>query len=120
MKGFLDLLGGATDALPQIHVRQNERLFEQGETGSSMYIVLEGRLQALVRRDEGDEIPVAEILPGDPVGELQFFTGGKRTASVVALVDATLIQLAPDNITRLADTTTLPFMMNWNDLFFVD
>ena len=101
MNGLLNLLEGTTDALPQVQIREGERLFKQGEMGSSMYIVLDGRLQALVNSDGGDEIPVGEILPGEPVGELQFFTGGKRTASVAALVDTTLIQLASDEISRL-------------------
>ena len=54
-------------------------LIEQGDQSESLYVVVRGRF--LVRAD--DRL-IAEIKEGEPIGELAFFTGEPRTATVVA------------------------------------
>ena len=101
MVGFLELLDEAEVSLPRVSLPAGELLFEQGEIGKSMYIVLEGGLKAIIKNDDNQPIPVGEIHPGQPVGEMQVFTGGKRTASVAAMVDSTLVEIPSDKIDSL-------------------
>ena len=54
-------------------------LIEQGDKSDSLYVVTRGRF--LVRAD--DRL-IAEIKEGEPIGELAFFTGEPRTATVIA------------------------------------
>jgi len=69
-----------------------EQLFAAGDKGDAMYIVAEGQLQVLIPGTEGEDIVVAELGIHSVVGEIQILTGGKRTATVRALVLSRLIE----------------------------
>ena len=53
-------------------------LIREGDTADRLYIVIKGRFVVLA----GDT-PIAEVAKGEPIGELAFFSGVTRTASVV-------------------------------------
>ena len=74
-----------------VEVPRNSCLFHQGDEGDAMYIVAEGQLRVIIISENGGESCVAQIGPGEPVGEIQLLTGGKRTASVLAEQDTKLL-----------------------------
>ena len=65
-------------------------LYKQGDPGTSMHIVLSGRLQVRVRMTDGSERILAYPKPGDAVGEMAMLTEAGRAATVVAVRDTTL------------------------------
>lgn len=66
----------------------------EGDPGTSMFVVLEGRV-AVARETEGREPIIMEQLgAGEFFGELALLTGVPRTASVVALEDAVVLELS--------------------------
>ena len=69
-------------------LQRGDVLIERGEVASSLFIVMRGRFDVRV-----DGRTVAEVTEGQPVGEIAFFTGGERTADVVAGRDATVLEL---------------------------
>ena len=83
-------------------LQAGDTLFRQGDVGNSMYIVREGRLEARVRQANGTEMKVGEIAAGDPVGEIQLLTGGRRTATVLAIADTVLLEFPSDRITEIS------------------
>ncbi len=68
-------------------------LFQQGDPGDAMYVVMKGRLQATVTQDCGSRIPVWDIGPGDPVGEMEILLGGNRGTSVHSVDDSELAKV---------------------------
>ncbi len=64
-------------------------LYQQGDIGETMHIVLTGRLLVSVQEPTGPRV-VARPQPGDVVGEVALFAGNPRAASVVALRHSTL------------------------------
>ena len=64
-------------------------LMNQGRTGREAFVIVDG--QASV--DVGG-VTVAELGPGDHVGELALLDGGTRTATVTAATDMTVIVLS--------------------------
>ncbi|QIQ85290.1 cyclic nucleotide-binding and patatin-like phospholipase domain-containing protein [Erythrobacter sp.] len=81
---------GALRAAARIEaVRGGELLVRHGETADTLYIVATGRFHVMLP----DGRVVAEIEPGEPVGELAFFAGGTRTADVRASRDSTVFAL---------------------------
>jgi NTE family protein len=76
-------------AMIQRHLRSGETLFERGDSLEHVWIVDEGRLEVLIERD-GQMQRVAELGPGQPVGELAVLIGGERSATVRALRDSWL------------------------------
>ena len=72
-------------------------LFRQGEAADAVYVVASGCL-GVFRHDEGDAprspILIAEITPGNIVGEMSLLSHSQRTRSVAALRDSEVWRLA--------------------------
>lgn len=81
----------------------------EGEPGDVAYIVLTGRCEVRKSMPGGDEQVLKEMGPGDVFGEMAILTEGPRTATVVAVEDATLLIVSPSALE--AEMTTLkPWM----------
>ncbi|MCP4213971.1 MAG: cyclic nucleotide-binding domain-containing protein [bacterium] len=78
-------------------------LFSQGDDAEAMYIVIEGRLQAVVECKQGRRSVVKEIACGEPVGVIALIAGGKHTFGALALVDTTVAELSRDDAEELGD-----------------
>ena len=63
-------------------------LFNEGEPGESLYIVLAGKVKLGRRSSDGRENLVAIMGPSDQFGELSLFDPGPRTATATVVTDA--------------------------------
>jgi NTE family protein/lysophospholipid hydrolase len=77
-------------------------LFQQGDPSDAMYLVLRGALEVAMDHPELGTIVVGRIGPGEPVGEMQILSGGRRTATVVATAESELARIGRAAIERLA------------------
>jgi len=68
--------------------RKNAPILVEGEDGSTLYIILEGKVQAYASSPEGRQLFLAEYGPGEYFGELAL-DGGVRAASVKAMEPTT-------------------------------
>jgi CRP-like cAMP-binding protein/predicted acylesterase/phospholipase RssA len=84
-------------------LRKGETLFRQGDPGEFLFLVFHGRLQVTITKKDGSEVVVAEVGSGKPLGEIQFLSGGMRTANVYALEDTELLKLSKTAFDRLAE-----------------
>jgi NTE family protein/lysophospholipid hydrolase len=71
-----------------------EVLFRQGDPGDSLYVVMSGRLRAVVQGPDGSPRAVGDVTRGESVGEMALFTGEDRSATIHALRDTELIRFA--------------------------
>jgi NTE family protein len=67
-----------------------EILVLQNTAADAIFVVVSGRFEVQV---EGKPVPFAEIGVGQPIGEIAFFAGGLRTATVVAVRDSVVLEL---------------------------
>ena len=91
-------------ALQPCVLRGGEWLFRQGEVGDSLYLLARGRLQVWIgtpERGEAQESLVAEVAPGETVGEISLLTGGRRSASIRATRDSLLLRMDSAGLDRL-------------------
>ena len=70
-------------------ITRGEYLIRRGEEADVLYLVLRGRFEVL--RDS--VVLVAEIGAGEPIGEIAFFAGDRRTADVRASRDSEVLAL---------------------------
>ena len=70
--------------------RKGALLLDEGDRGTTLYIVLTGELRAFTGSDSGRHISYGLYGPGDYLGEMGL-DGGPRMASVEALSDATCV-----------------------------
>src|SRR5689334_10989018 len=61
---------------------RNETLVRQGTASDSVYVVVSGRFEVWI---EGQKNAVSEIGVGEPIGEIGFFAGTSRTATIIAV-----------------------------------
>jgi NTE family protein/lysophospholipid hydrolase len=84
-----------------ITLPRGELLVRQGDRGDSVFVLLAGRLQALLEDPSGGRTPVGEIATGEIIGEMSFFTGEPRSASLCAVRDSLLIEIPHGPLERL-------------------
>ncbi len=71
-------------------------LFRQHERDESLFFVVSGRLRAFTVDEAGTRKVIGEIARGETVGEMAFFTGEPRTASVAAVRDSVLARFSKE------------------------
>ncbi len=94
------------DLLPDIewiNLQEGENLFHMGDPGGFFCLVYTGRLRVTVVDKNGSEVMVATIEPGMPAGEIQFLSGGVRTATVDAIQNSLLMKFSKAVFDRLAE-----------------
>ena len=64
---------------------KREFVIHKGGPGDSLLMLFTGRLQVISMSDEGKEIGITFIEPGDCFGEIALIDGGARSASVVSV-----------------------------------
>ena len=69
--------------------------------GDRVFVLLAGRLQAVHAQADGSTRVVGDIVAGETVGEMAFFTGEPRSASVCAARDSLLIGLTRPTVEQL-------------------
>jgi len=85
--------------LETIALKRGDVLVRQGETADALYIVVTGRFAITV---DGRRQAIAELGPGQPVGEIAFLAGGPRTATVTALRDSVVLRLGRAEFEQLS------------------
>lgn len=76
--------------LDTVSLHRGEVLVRQGETADALYVVVTGRFAVTI---DGRSQMLAEVGPGQPIGEIAFLAGGTRTATVTALRDSVVLRL---------------------------
>jgi CRP/FNR family transcriptional regulator, cyclic AMP receptor protein len=72
---------------------KNSLLFNRGDTSDSMYVIIEGKVKAVLYNEDGKEILFAIFGPGDYFGEIGVLDGQPRTASLVTRTPCTVLIL---------------------------
>jgi CRP/FNR family transcriptional regulator len=76
-------------------------VFEEGDTGDRLFIVLDGKVKISRAASDGRENLLAVLGPGEMFGELSLFDPGPRTATASAVTDSALASLDHDDLRPL-------------------
>ncbi len=71
-----------------------ETIVRQGEEGSELYGLERGKVEVTVKLGASEIVRVATLGPGAIFGEAALLTGGKRTATIVALTECELLAVS--------------------------
>jgi CRP-like cAMP-binding protein len=85
------------------HYLKDEIVFDQGEVGQALYVVLSGRVLICRQTETGIE-PFAEIPAGSLFGELALLWGAPRVAQARAAEDCVLAALSRSDFETLIET----------------
>ncbi len=102
---FSELEDDDLQAIAKVAVRQSFRkdnmvLIEE-EVGSTMFIILDGRVKISRISDEGREVILSIMSEGDFFGEMSILDGQARSANVVTLEDSTIMIIHREDFLRM-------------------
>ena len=84
-----------------INIKCGHPLIQQGDTSDQAYILLDGRLRAVLEKDGEENKMLAEIGKGEIVGEMAALFGGPRNATIIAVRNSTLLKLSREDFVEL-------------------
>ena len=79
-----------------------EEVIRRGEIDRALYIVVDGSLEARVTEGRAGKGAAVPVPPGSVIGEIGFFDGKPRTATVTAITDGEMLRLSFDAFQTLA------------------
>src|SRR6202790_3877125 len=82
--------------LADVELPRGDRVFDEGDAGDRLYVVLEGKIKLTRAASDGRENLLSVLGPGEMFGELSLFDPRPRTSSASAVTDATVAALAHD------------------------
>jgi CRP/FNR family cyclic AMP-dependent transcriptional regulator len=78
-------------------------IFREGEKGTRMCLLLEGRLEVFRNDDSGARKKITDVGPGKLIGEMSLIDGMPYSATAVASAISTLVMLSRDNMQRICE-----------------
>ena len=89
-------------ALEWVQVNAGQVIYHQGDDSDAIYIVLNGRLRAILEKEDGGMRVVGEYGQGESVGELEVMTESARPATLHAIRDTELAKFPKSLFNSLA------------------
>jgi len=94
--------------------KNGETLCEQGEESDCMFIILYGRVKIQLTKSDGGIQKLNVLSRGDHFGELSLITNSRRNASVIAIMDTTVLKIDKERFKRLIQEIPV-FSININN-----
>jgi len=93
-----------SDSLNRLELDAGETLFRHGDEGDSLFVVVEGLLDARIDlKGGGTEENVGRIRAGEFFGEMALLTGDPRSATLVAATDAVIYEVGREAMMELVE-----------------
>ncbi len=73
-------------------------IVSQDEPGDSMFVIMSGRVKVVIFGENGREVTLSMLRPGDAFGEMSLFDGEARSADCVAVESTTLLVLSREDL----------------------
>jgi CRP/FNR family cyclic AMP-dependent transcriptional regulator len=96
-----ELLTSLAQAMRLIEVGKRGLVVHKGESGDALFFVLSGRLLVVDIADDGRQVGLNFLLPGDFFGEIALIDGLPRSASVQAVVTSQVAVLPKQHTSEL-------------------
>lgn len=87
-------------AVKQLYKKDNMVLIEE-EVGSTMFVIVSGRVKISRISDEGREVILSILVDGDFFGEMAILDGQTRSANAVTLEDTELLIIRRENFLQM-------------------
>ena len=94
-------LGALLREVEWVTLDKGDVLFQRGQAGDGLYIVVSGHLRAFVLEADGREVLVGEMGHGESVGEMGLISGVAHSATIYASRDSELVKLTPHLFHRM-------------------
>jgi pSer/pThr/pTyr-binding forkhead associated (FHA) protein len=80
-----------------------EMIIREGDSGRSVYVILDGRVRVFTRDNGDNELELAILGVGQFFGEMSFVSGKPRSSSVAALELSVVVELSYDSMAKVIE-----------------
>lgn len=98
-----DVLEALAQKVSHRSLSQGETLFHVGDSGDALYIIDEGWVKITRQDEKGNELLLNRCGPGEAIGEMSLLDQEPRSAGVVAISNAQVLELKRDGFFELLD-----------------
>ncbi|HEY4731794.1 MAG TPA: cyclic nucleotide-binding domain-containing protein [Gammaproteobacteria bacterium] len=84
----------------EVSVAPGERFIMQWDEDRYLYVIAYGLVEVYKIDNFGNEITIAMVGAGEPIGEMGYFSGGKRSACVRAIEPTQLVRARYEDLTH--------------------
>jgi CRP/FNR family transcriptional regulator len=85
-------------SVTEIRLSRGQTLFNEGEVGDRLYVILDGKVKLTRAAPDGRENLLSVLGPSEMFGELSLFDPRPRTASAIAVTECRLAGLGHDDL----------------------
>lgn len=85
---------------------EGDVLMRKGEVGDSLFLIHEGWVKIVTTDSKGEELILNKCGPGESIGEMSLLDRGPRSATVIALSDAEVLELKQDVFHEIVEQRT--------------
>jgi CRP-like cAMP-binding protein len=82
---------------------KNDVLMRKGEPGDSLFLIHTGWVKIVTTDSKGDELIINKCGPGETIGEMALLDGAPRSATVIAMDNAEVLELKQDVFQNILD-----------------
>ena len=86
-----------------VDIKKNKTLFEQGDAGDAMYIVIKGKVISTINLPDGNVQKIAEFEKGDFFGDMSIIEQAPRSATCKAIENTSLFEIDEKEFFELMD-----------------
>lgn len=97
----VDMLDEISRVVEDRVVPARSLVFKRGAPGDSFWVILSGKVRVFRSDDQGVEITLSELGPGQSFGEVALLTGEARSASVEALEETQALVLSKEQFEQV-------------------
>lgn len=94
---FIELPDDLFAALAQKVIKRNldkgELLFNKGDEGDSLFVINAGRVKVFTHDQQGNEVVLNQVGPGEIIGEMALLDNEPRSAGIIALEETSIMEL---------------------------
>ncbi len=96
--------GALGDYLERMETGVGDAIFNQGEESDSLYFIESGRVDVLLRDEAGHVLRLRSMTAGAVIGEVGFYLGKARSASIVVTEAGVLQRLSHEALRQMEET----------------
>ncbi len=108
---FAELQAADIESLARLCTRRHNTkdtvIFFENEQGDSFFMILSGRVKVTILGDDGREVILSMLGPGDFFGEMSLLDHEPRSATAIAAEDTELLCLARTDFEKVATKRTI-------------
>ena len=99
-----DVLQILPQYLERMETEVGQTIFSQGDESNALYFLESGRVDVLLQVDEGHELRLRSMAAGAMIGEVGFYLGSARSASIVVTEAGVLQRLSHEALRKMEET----------------